>query len=39
MTRKIKIHDGIIGTLILTSVVLAWAVDPRWFALSRGVHA
>ncbi len=34
MTRKIKIHDGIIGGLILFSVLMAWRVDPRWLALT-----
>jgi hypothetical protein len=34
MTKKIKIHDGIVGTLVLVSVLLGWKVDPRWFALA-----
>ena len=34
MTKKIKIHDGIIGSLILFSALMAWRVDPRWLALS-----
>lgn len=34
MTRKIKIHDGVVGGLIFSSAALAWAVDPRWIALA-----
>lgn len=34
MAPKIKLHDGIIGGLIFTSVALAWAFDPRWIALA-----
>lgn len=34
MTPKIKIHDGIVGALIVGSTGLAWAVDPRWIALA-----
>jgi hypothetical protein len=34
MTKKIKIHDGIIGGLIFTSAFLAWEFDPRWIALA-----
>lgn len=34
MTQKIKIHDGIVGALLLFSVVMAWKVDPRWIALA-----
>ncbi|APR80041.1 Hypothetical protein A7982_05388 [Minicystis rosea] len=34
MTKKIKIHDGIIGGLILCSVLMAWKLDPRWLALT-----
>lgn len=34
MTKRIKIHDGMIGVIVLTSGALAWAVDPRWIALS-----
>lgn len=39
MTRQIKIHDGIIGVLILVSLALAWQVDPRWLALAALVAA
>ena len=34
MTPKVKIHDGIIGGLILFSAVMAWQVDPRFMALA-----
>ena len=34
MTAKIKLHDGIIGALILFGTLMAWKVDPRWLALS-----
>lgn len=34
MTKKIKIHDGIIGGLILFSALMAWRFDPRWIALA-----
>lgn len=34
MTKKIKIHDGILGALLLGSTALAWCVDPRWMALT-----
>lgn len=34
MTKKIKIHDGIVGALILFSAGMAWQVDPRWIALA-----
>ncbi len=29
MTKKIKIHDGIVGALILVSALMAWQFDPR----------
>lgn len=34
MTKRIKIHDGIIGALILTSAILAWQVDVRFIGLA-----
>jgi len=34
MTKKTKIHDGIIGALILTSALLAWQIDVRWIGLA-----
>lgn len=33
MTRKVRVHDGIIAVLLLGSVALAWLVDPRFMAL------
>lgn len=34
MTRKVKLHDGIIGGLITLSVALALLVDVRWAGLA-----
>ncbi|MFT3771507.1 MAG: hypothetical protein QM820_39335 [Minicystis sp.] len=34
MTKNIKIHDGIVGSLILFSVLMAWRIDLRWLALT-----
>jgi len=34
MTKRIKIHDGIIGALVLASAVLAWQVDVRFIGLA-----
>ncbi|MCE9575956.1 MAG: DUF2892 domain-containing protein [Deltaproteobacteria bacterium] len=34
MTKQIKIHDGVVGALVLASVALGWFVDPRWLALT-----
>jgi hypothetical protein len=34
MTKKIKIHDGIIGALLLSTTALAWLHDPRWMCLT-----
>jgi hypothetical protein len=34
MTRKVKIHDGIIGALLVASAGLAVAVDPRFVWLT-----
>ena len=31
MQAKIKIHDGIVGAVILGSVVLGMKVNPAWF--------
>ena len=33
MTKRIKIHDGIIGVIVLASSALSWLHDPRWAAL------
>ncbi len=34
MKNKIKIHDGIVGALIILSIVLGYNVDARFFALA-----
>lgn len=34
MQTKIKIHDGIVGTVILLSVVLALTVNVQWLYLA-----
>lgn len=34
MTKKVKLHDGIVGALVLASVGLGQAFDPRWYALT-----
>lgn len=34
MTKKIKLHDGIIGALMLSSAAGAWFIDPRCIALA-----
>jgi hypothetical protein len=36
---KTKIHDGIVGAVILTSVVLALKVDLQWIYLAGGISA
>lgn len=34
MTSKIKLHDGIVGSLVFASVLAAWLVDPRFLAFA-----
>ena len=34
MKNKIKVHDGIVGAVILLSVILAYSVDARWIGLA-----
>jgi len=34
MSKRTKIHDGIIGALVLASVLLAWQLDVRWLGLA-----
>lgn len=34
MKNKIKVHDGIVGAVILLSVVLAYTVSSQWLALA-----
>jgi hypothetical protein len=36
---KTKIHDGIVGAVILTSVVLALKVNLQWIYLAGGISA
>lgn len=35
--RELKLHDGIVGSLILLSVVLGMYVNPVWFWLAGAV--
>lgn len=37
MKKKIRIHDGIVGALILLSVVLAINVQAQWIWLAGAV--
>ena len=39
MTRRVRIHDGIIGALLGASSLLAWLVDARfgWLTALTGV--
>jgi len=39
MKTKIKIHDGIVGILVLGSVVLAVKVSAQWLWVAGGVGA
>jgi hypothetical protein len=34
MKNKIKVHDGIVGAVILLSVILAYKVDITWLWLA-----
>jgi hypothetical protein len=34
MKKKIKVHDGIVGSIILLSVILAVKVDLTWLWLT-----
>jgi hypothetical protein len=36
---KTKIHDGLVGAVILTSVVLALKVNLQWIYLAGGISA
>lgn len=36
---KIKIHDGIVGAVIFTSVVLGLTVAPPWLYVAGGIGA
>jgi hypothetical protein len=37
MKKMIKVHDGIVGALILFSVVLGYKADAAWFMLAGAV--
>ena len=32
--RELKVHDGIVGAIILLSVVAGFKLDPMWFWLA-----
>ena len=34
MTKRVKIHDGIVGGIVLFSAGMAWQFDPLWIALA-----
>ena len=34
MSKSTKIHDAIVGLIVLSSAVLAWLFDPRWMWLA-----
>ncbi len=34
MSKRTKVHDGIVGLIVLCSAVMAQLVDPRWLALA-----
>ena len=34
MSRRVKIHDGIIGGLLIATALLSTYVDPRFFWLA-----
>jgi len=35
--RELKVHDGIVGALILLSVLLGMYINPAWFWLAGAV--
>lgn len=37
MQSKIKIHDGIVGAINLTSIVLGMKSNPQWFYVAGAV--
>ena len=39
MKTKIKIHDGIVGFVILSSVVLGAFVNPAWLSVAGVIGA
>lgn len=39
MKTKIKLHDGIVGAVIFSSVLLGLTVSPSWLYLAAGIGA
>lgn len=39
MKNKIKIHDGIVGAVIFSSVLLGLAVQTEWLYVAGGIGA
>ena len=39
MKTKIKIHDGIVGAIILASVLLGLKLDVRWLYVAGAISA
>ena len=39
MQTKTKLHDGIVGAIILTSVVLALKVNIQWIYVAGAISA
>ncbi|MCX6953268.1 MAG: DUF2892 domain-containing protein [Verrucomicrobia bacterium] len=39
MKTKIKLHDGIVGAAIATSVMLGATVNPLWLYVAGGIGA
>ena len=39
MKTKIKIHDGIVGAVILASVVLGFVASPEWLYVAGTIGA
>lgn len=39
MTKRVRVHDGIIGALLAGSALLGWRIDARfwWLAALTGV--
>ena len=36
---KTRIHDGIVGAVMLAGIILGTKVDPHWFYLPGGIAA
>ena len=39
MRKKIRVHDGIVGTVILLSAVLGYNVDKSWLIVTGTIAA